>query len=756
MKILIVDDNKENLYLLESLLKGSGYVVVSAKDGIEALDKLRKDSVDMIISDILMPRMDGFQLCRECKKNPHLRKIPFIFYTATYTDKKDEEFALSLGAERFIIKPVDIEIFLKTLKEIFEEHKKGLLIAPQEPIKEEESYLAQYNKRLVQKLEKKMLDLKKVNRAIQESENRIRELFKYMSSGAAVYEAKDNGKDFIIKDFNRAAENIEKVKKEDIIGKSVLKTFPGVKDFGLFKVFQEVYKTGKSQHHPISLYKDQRITGWRENYIYKLPSGEIAVVYDDITERKQAEDTIKRQLAEITSYYENIPIGLAVLDCDLHFLKINDMLAKINGLSAKEHLNKTVKEIVPDLELQALKISAEILRTGEPVKDIELSGETLAEPGVKHVWLEGWYPLKDDSDKITGFSIIVQDITERKQAEEELRLHATIMHNVAEGICLIGLDDFLIKWTNEKFARMFGYDLGELIGKCVDIIDATTEERTPIETRTSIADALRKTGEWHGEVKNIKRDGTHFWCYANVSLFDHPEYGKVEVSVNTDITKRKLAEEQLQQSFQRTKRAMDATIDTMSRIVEAKDPYTAGHQHQVSQLAIRIAQEMKLPEDKVNAIKTASLIHDIGKISLPTETLSKPTKLSDLEFTLIKGHSQMGYDILKSIDFSYPVAQIVLQHHERLNGSGYPQGLKGKDILLEARIIGVADVVEAMSSHRPYRPALGIDKALEEILKNRGILYDPEAADACLKLFKEKKFQFELNGVKGTILRTID
>jgi HD-GYP domain-containing protein (c-di-GMP phosphodiesterase class II) len=148
---------------------------------------------------------------------------------------------------------------------------------------------------------------------------------------------------------------------------------------------------------------------------------------------------------------------------------------------------------------------------------------------------------------------------------------------------------------------------------------------------------------------------------------------------------------------------------------------------------------MKLPKDKIEGIRIASLVHDIGKFSLPAEILNKPTKLSEIEYSLIKDHSQVGHDVLKSIEFSWPVAQIVLQHHERLNGSGYPQGLKGEDMLLEARIIGVADVVEAMSSHRTYRPALGIDKALEEISKNKGILYDPEVVDACIKLFKEKR-----------------
>ena len=211
---------------------------------------------------------------------------------------------------------------------------------------------------------------------------------------------------------------------------------------------------------------------------------------------------------------------------------------------------------------------------------------------------------------------------------------------------------------------------------------------------------------------------------------------KLNEDLKQDMTKRKKAEERL-------KKTMNATIETMSKMIEAKDAYTSGHQHRVCRLAVPLAQELGLPEDKIEGIRIASLIHDIGKIGLPAEILSNPSKLNDIEFGLIKNHSQIGYDILKSIDFSYPVAQTVLQHHERLNGSGYPNNLKGDKILLEAKIIGVADVVEAMSSHRPYRPSLGIDKALEEIIQNRGTLYDPEVVDVCLKLFKEKGFKFK-------------
>jgi HD-GYP domain-containing protein (c-di-GMP phosphodiesterase class II) len=210
-----------------------------------------------------------------------------------------------------------------------------------------------------------------------------------------------------------------------------------------------------------------------------------------------------------------------------------------------------------------------------------------------------------------------------------------------------------------------------------------------------------------------------------------------------DITDRKRAEEDLQRTLERLRKAFGATIQVMVSAVETRDPYTAGHQIRSADLARAIATEMGLPQEKIDGIRMASAIHDLGKISAPAELLSKPTKLTAIEFSLIKIHAQAGYDILKNIDFPWPIARMVLEHHERMNGSGYPNSLTGDNLLLESRILSVADVVESMSSHRPYRPALGIDSALEEIEKNRGTLYDTGAVDACLRLFREKRYNLE-------------
>jgi putative nucleotidyltransferase with HDIG domain len=218
---------------------------------------------------------------------------------------------------------------------------------------------------------------------------------------------------------------------------------------------------------------------------------------------------------------------------------------------------------------------------------------------------------------------------------------------------------------------------------------------------------------------------------------------KLNDQLKREIAERKLAEEKLQRSYAKLQNNLDETVHAMSLTAEKRDPYTAGHQKRTTELALALAGEMGLSEHQIKGVQMAGLIHDMGKISIPAEILSKPGKLNEVEIQLVRKHPQAAFEILKKIDFPWPVDLIVLQHHEKMDCSGYPQGLAGEEILLEARILCVADVVESIDSHRPYRPGLGIDKALEEISKNRGILYDQDVVDACLRLFKEKNFQYQ-------------
>jgi putative nucleotidyltransferase with HDIG domain len=206
--------------------------------------------------------------------------------------------------------------------------------------------------------------------------------------------------------------------------------------------------------------------------------------------------------------------------------------------------------------------------------------------------------------------------------------------------------------------------------------------------------------------------------------------------------KCKKTEKELRQSYKKLKKFMESIAYIITEIVEIRDPYLIGRHQRVSKLATAIAQEMKLPRDKIEGVRFASLVHDIGKVNLPTEIVSKPNKLSEVEFNFIKNHPKIGYNILKKVDFLWPIAEIVFQHQEKIDGSGYPRGLKGAEILIEAKILGVANIIEAMSSSRSYRPAISVDDSLVEISKNKNILFDPEVVNTCLRLFKEKGFKF--------------
>jgi putative nucleotidyltransferase with HDIG domain len=255
------------------------------------------------------------------------------------------------------------------------------------------------------------------------------------------------------------------------------------------------------------------------------------------------------------------------------------------------------------------------------------------------------------------------------------------------------------------------------------------------------------TGEPHYEI--VARKDMHGRCSGWLEEYSFPwrnnDNGKIKgvIIYVRDITARIESEVAVEESMRKLKKTLNATVSALASVVERKDPYTAGHQARVAELACAVGQEMGVSQDMVEGLRVMGYLHDIGKIAIPTEILCRPGKLSEYEFQFIKSHPLIGYEVLKEIEFPCQVARVVLQHHEKLNGTGYPSGLLGHDILLEAKIISVADVTEAMASHRPYRPALGLEKALDEILQNDGILYESDVVKACLNLFTEKGFSFE-------------
>ena len=303
-------------------------------------------------------------------------------------------------------------------------------------------------------------------------------------------------------------------------------------------------------------------------------------------------------------------------------------------------------------------------------------------------------------------------------------------------------------YVNPAWERLLGHATEDVLGQYFIKFVKQEDTRLFIDAFKKIRDKKQKTIDLFGILLN--KDGSErLFNMSGAPNLDAD--GNVIGAVGTfkDVTDLKRSEAELQISFNKLKSAMSSTIDAISLIVESRDPYTAGHQRRVASLACAIAEEMKLSEDQIDKIRMGGLIHDIGKIYIPAEILTKPGRLSKIEFDMMKSHPEVGYKILQQVDFIPPIAQIVHQHHERMDGSGYPLGISGDDILLESRIIAVADSVEAMASHRPYRPALGIEKALQMILNEKGKSYDSQIVDACVTLFKNRDFQFPQDKQEG-------
>jgi PAS domain S-box-containing protein len=350
----------------------------------------------------------------------------------------------------------------------------------------------------------------------------------------------------------------------------------------------------------------------------------------------------------------------------------------------------------------------------------------------------------DKSGKVQYVSGIFFDITARKQTEEALqegeRFLSSIFASILDGISVIDLN-FNIVQVNSTMEKWYEHALPLVGKKCYEAHHGRLEPCQPCPAYRTML-----TGEPHFETIPVKGVDGRSVGWADVHAFPwlSKTAGKMKgvIKYIRDITYRVAAEHTVEESLKNLQKALNGTVKALANTLESKDPYTAGHQRRVVQLACALAQELGESPHFIEGMRVMGFLHDLGKIAVPGEILSKPSRLSEYEFNLIKIHPQAGYDILKAIDFPWPVALAVVQHHERLDGSGYPHGLSGHDIIPEAKILAVADVVEAMASHRPYRPALGLDHAMAEISQHQGVLYDPTVVQACLRLLSEQRFTF--------------
>jgi len=517
----------------------------------------------------------------------------------------------------------------------------------------------------------------------------------------------------------------------------------------------------------------------------------------DITERKMAQDA----LAQKERYYRKLIEGgseaFFVIDRDGTLLYRSESGREMSGRETSDVIGRSITDFVAAESLSLVRHAiAEALAKPDQVTRVEL--KLLRKDGTQIEAEALARNFLDDPD-IAGIGITVRDISERKRAKQELRqlnralrtlstcnealVRAKNETELLEAICRLVVDTggYRMAWVGfpeqdaAKSVRPvahYGHDEGYLAAANISWADGERGHGptgTAIRTgavqinrsfrsdtalapwreaalgrgyQSSIALPLKSPAGILGVLTLYAEELDAFTEVEVVLLQELAEDLAFGIETfRTRAERDRIAYEQLHHT-EILRQSLEDSIKAIADTVEMRDPYTAGHQRRVGQLAASIARELGLSEDAIRGIELAASIHDLGKISVPAEILSKPGKLSAIEFMLIKSHSQAGFDILKDINFPWPIATMVLQHHERLDGSGYPQGLKGEQIPLESRILAVADVVEAMASHRPYRAALGIDPALKEIERGRGTSFDAAVVDACTRVFSEKRFSF--------------
>lgn len=463
----------------------------------------------------------------------------------------------------------------------------------------------------------------------------------------------------------------------------------------------------------------------------------------DITEQTLAQDALREGEERFRTLYENSTLGLYRTTPDGRIILANPALVKMLGYSSFDDLSSR------DLKTDGFEPSypraqfVDMLEKEGAVRGLESAWK--GRDGSTIFVRESARVIRDAEGRAVYYDGTVEDISDRKRAEEALAyeqsLLRALMDNSPDQVYFKDEQSRFVKISKAQAERFGLSDPAQAVGKTDSDFFAADHARPALEDERRVMITGRPLVDL--EEMETWPDGRAAWVSTTkVPLRD--KSGRVigTFGISRDITERKRGEERLKETLQRLRLAITSIVRVIGMMVEARDPYTAGHQQRTTVLAEAIAVEMGLSTEKIEGLRMAGHVHDVGKISVPAEILSKPTRLTPGEFKLVKTHAQKGHEILKDVEFPWPLAEIVYQHHERCDGSGYPRGLKGAEILIEARILAVSDTMEAMASNRPYRPAPGLEVALEEIDKNKGVLFDADVAAACLRLFKEKGFRF--------------
>jgi len=711
LRALIVDDSEDDVLLIIRELKKGGYDPVYERvETAETMEKSLKDKPwDIILCDYKMPNFSAPSAIALLKETSI--DIPIIIISGAIGEETAAE-CIRLGARDYIMKGN----FTRLCPVIARELKDAEVRNKKKHIEEN----LRYEEQLCRAFIEHSLDI----------------IVHINPEGIITY-------------INPAVERVLGFKPEERIGADAFElVHPDDMKFSADS-FNTLVKDTNSPVIQGEMHLRHKDGSWRTMEVIgsNLVNGNvieaIIVNYRDITERKLLERSLVDNEARLRTLVQTIPDLIWLKDADGIYLACNTMFERFFGAREADIVGKTDYDFV-DRELADFfrEHDRKAIAAGKPSANEEWL--TFADDGYRGLFETIKTPMYDIDGRLIGVLGIAHDITERKKTEEALKKseekYRNIFENAIEGIYQSTIEGRFIT-VNAALARMAGYESPEKLIESIK--DMGTQLYVHPEDRKRILAIIETKGFAEGfEVEFYKKNGNTFWVVINARTVkdERGEILYIEGLIE-DITIRKHAGEQLHQTLDRLKKAVGTTIQVLISALEARDPYTASHQKRVADLARTIATVMGFSQDKIEGIRMAGSIHDIGKLSIPAEILVKPTKLTNLEYSLIKEHVKAGYEMLKDVESPWPLAEIVHQHHERMNGSGYPRNLKGDEIIPEARIMAVADVVEAMASHRPYRAALGIQTALEEIEKNKGLLYDDAVVDACLKLFREKGYQ---------------
>jgi PAS domain S-box-containing protein/putative nucleotidyltransferase with HDIG domain len=698
LRALIVEDSEDDALLLLNELECAGYDTTSHRvETDKAMGSALKEGIwDVVIADYVLPQFSGLRALQLLKESG--LELPFIMVSGKVGEDTAVEI-MKAGAHDCIMK--------NNLKRLAPAIERELL---------------QYTEREERKNAEEALKASRLNfrNSLDGSPLGIRIITAENETLYANQAVLDIYGYVAIDDFRTIPVEKRHTKESYIIHQQMKEKMLGTHVPYNYRI-DIVRKDGAIRHLEL-FYKEVLWDG----------KTQIQVLYHDVTERVQAEKALSESEENFRNSLDNSPLGIRIVSEDGQTIYTNKAILDIYGYTSLNELQMTPAEKRHTLESYAehQKMKDKMLSIHVPlnyeVDIVRNNGE------IRRLLANRGEVLWNGKKQV---QVLYQDITERKQAEEALRASEERIRNLADLLPQAVYESNsqgMVTYMNRIAREQYRYSDDDLaIGISVAQLVAPEERLKVVE---HMNDPLSIGLPNRQEYTAINKDGRTFPAVGYSSIiFKNDHIAGLRV-ITIDITEQQKTREKLLNS-------MKSTIAAVALTTELRDPYTAGHQQRVAKLASAIAGEMGLEKDRASGLRLAGIVHDIGKMYVPSEILSKPGRLSDIEFSLIKLHPEAGYNVLKDIEFPWPIAQTILQHHERLDGSGYPKGLKGEDIILEARILAVSDVVEAMASHRPYRAAIGIEKALDEIRQHKGSLFDADVVEACLRLF-DKGFTF--------------